>query len=228
MGVFDEGRVVAPDERTVQCGADAHVRLGADHDEPADAETRQHRLEGGVLEGVAVVLLDERLGLPRTQFGDNPPLVAPPGKPFVGVLNPDYGDPFPPRLLYKAGDIGDHRVALVSAVDNPVLDVDDEKRGVGPVAQCAHPLTLYGRARTEKTEVATAAFHAVRLGHKQFGADPFRDIHDRLPVLVQSLPWLVDGDPLAGLEVVVGKAQWIESEDLAGGERINAKLQIPL
>ena len=42
--------------------ADAGAGLRADDDEPADAEARQHGLELGVLERVAVALFDERLG----------------------------------------------------------------------------------------------------------------------------------------------------------------------
>jgi hypothetical protein len=48
------------------------------------------------------VLLDERFGVVRSQLGDDPPVVAPPGELLVGVLDPDNGDPFPPRLLDKA------------------------------------------------------------------------------------------------------------------------------
>jgi hypothetical protein len=115
-----------PDERAVERRADARIGLCADDDESPDSETRQHGLKGGVLEGVAVVLLDERLGVARSQLGDDPPVVAPPRKPLVGVLDPDNGDPFPPRLLDKAADVRDDRVALVSPRDDAVLRVDDE------------------------------------------------------------------------------------------------------
>ena len=66
VGVADEGRVVPPGERAVERRADARIGLCADDDESSDSETRQHVLEGGVLEGVAVVLLDERLGVVRS------------------------------------------------------------------------------------------------------------------------------------------------------------------
>jgi len=92
--------------------------------------------------GVAIVLLDERLGVARSQLGDDPPVVAPPRKLLVGVLDPDNGDPFPPRLLDKAADVRDDRVALVSPLDDAVLHVDDEECGVRPVLECGHGLPL--------------------------------------------------------------------------------------
>ena len=51
-----------------------------------------------------MVLLDERLGLARSQLGDDPPAVAPPRKLLVGVLDPDNGDTFAPRLRDKAAE----------------------------------------------------------------------------------------------------------------------------
>ena len=136
--VADQGRVVAPGERAVEGAADARVGLRADDDEPADAEAGQHRLQVGVLERVAVVLLDQWLGGVRGQFGDDPPLLAAPGQALVEVLDPDHGDPFPPRLADKAADIRHDSVAIVRLGDDAVLHVDDEERGVGPVLQCAH------------------------------------------------------------------------------------------
>jgi hypothetical protein len=65
VGVADEGCVVTSDERAVERRADARIGLGADNDESPDSEARQHPLQGGVLEGVAVVLLDERLRVAR-------------------------------------------------------------------------------------------------------------------------------------------------------------------
>ena len=142
VGVVDQGRVVAPDERAVERRADARVGLRADDDEPPDSQARQHGLQGGVLEGVAVVLLDQRLGVVRSQFGDDPPVVAPSGQLVVGVLDPDDRDPFPPRLLDQAADASHDRVALVSLRDDAVLHVDDEECGVRPVLECGHGLPL--------------------------------------------------------------------------------------
>jgi hypothetical protein len=105
--------------------ADARIALCADDDESPDSEARQHGLEGGVLEGAAVVLLDERLGVARSQLGDDPPVVAPP-QLLVGVLDPDNRNPFPPGPLDKAADVRDDRVALVSPLDHAVLHVNDD------------------------------------------------------------------------------------------------------
>src|SRR5205823_7799681 len=104
---------------------------------------RQNGLEGGVLEGVAVILLDERLGVAPSELGDDPPVVAPFRKLLVGVLDPDDGDPFPARLLDKADDVRDDRVALVSPLECAVLHVDDEECGVRPVLECGHGLPLF-------------------------------------------------------------------------------------
>ncbi len=46
--------------------ANAPIGLCADDDESPDSKARQHGLESGVLEGVAVVLLDKRLGVGRS------------------------------------------------------------------------------------------------------------------------------------------------------------------
>ena len=85
--------------------ADARIGLCANDYESPDAEVGQHCLEGGVLRGVAEVLLDERFGIARTKLGDDPPVVTPLCKFLVGVLDPDNRDPFPPRLLDKAADL---------------------------------------------------------------------------------------------------------------------------
>jgi hypothetical protein len=56
------------------------------------------------------------------------------------VLDPDNGDPFPPRLLDKAADVRDNGVALVRPLDDAVLHVDDQECGVRPVLKCGHRL----------------------------------------------------------------------------------------
>src|SRR5437773_1897453 len=66
VSVAHESRVVTPYERAVERRADARICLRADHDEPSDSKPRQDGFQSCVLEGVAVVLLDERLGLART------------------------------------------------------------------------------------------------------------------------------------------------------------------
>ena len=64
------------------------------------------------------MLLDVRFGVVRSQLGDDPPVVAPPGELLVGVLDPDNGDLFPPRLLDKAADVRDNRGAVVRSLDD--------------------------------------------------------------------------------------------------------------
>ena len=147
--------------------ADARVGLRADDEEPPDAEARQHGLERGVLEGVAVALLDERLGVVRGQLGDDLPAVAPLRQVLVGVLDPDDGDLLPPCLLDEAADVRDDRVSLVGALDDAVLDVDDEEGGVRPVLECGHDRRLSnvarpGRLRACERPRRSGAFRLVR------------------------------------------------------------------
>ena len=65
VGVTHEQRVVAPHDSTVNCRTDAGIGLGTGNDETSDTQARQHRLEIGFLEGVAVLLLDSRLLIGR-------------------------------------------------------------------------------------------------------------------------------------------------------------------
>ena len=95
VGVADEGRVVPSGERAVERRADARVGLRADDDEPPDSEVRQHGLEGGVLEGVAVALLDERLGVVRAQLGNDLPFVAALREPLRRSAGPRRRAPLP-------------------------------------------------------------------------------------------------------------------------------------
>ena len=81
-------------------------------------------------------------GPPPKFYGTRDNLVALPGELLVGVLDPDDGDLFPPRLLDQAADVCDHRVALVSLPDDAVLHVNNEERSVRPVLQCGHGLPL--------------------------------------------------------------------------------------
>ena len=117
--VADEGRVVPLHDGAVQRRADARVGLCADDDESPDSEIRQHRLEVGVFERVAVVLLDKRLGVVRGQLGDDLPVVAAALETLIGVLHPDNGNVLPSRLLDEAADVGDDRVALVIPSTTP-------------------------------------------------------------------------------------------------------------
>jgi hypothetical protein len=140
VGIADERRVVAADDRAVKGRADALVGLRTDDDEAPDREVGQHVLERRVLEGVGVGLLHARLGLAGAQLRDDPPLVAPTWQPVVGVLHPHNRDLLLARSLDEAADVRHHRVALVRPLDDAVLDVDDEERGVRPVLECGHGL----------------------------------------------------------------------------------------
>jgi hypothetical protein len=104
----------------VERRADALVGLRADDHKSPDPEARQDGLEAGALEGVPVVLFDERLVVLRGQLGDDPPRGTPPRELLVGVLDPDNGDLFPPRLVDNAADVGDNRVALVRPSTTPI------------------------------------------------------------------------------------------------------------
>jgi hypothetical protein len=138
--VADERRVISPDESAVERRADARIGLRTDHDEPCHPEGRENLLETRVLERVAPVLLDERLGVVRRQLGHDLPVLTSLCKPIVRVLDPDNGDVFPARLLDEAADVRDDRVAFVRSCNDAVLDIDDEECGVRPVLECGHVL----------------------------------------------------------------------------------------
>src|SRR5271165_1552562 len=156
VGVTDQDRVVPPDEATVERRADAGVGLGAGDDEPPDAEAAKHNLEVGVLEGVGVVLLDQRLGVARRQLRDDPPLVAPPHQLLVGVLDPDHRDLFTARLVDQSADVGHDLVAPVGAGDDAVLHVDDEQCGLRAVLECGHGLP---RSRWASSSTVDRSIH---------------------------------------------------------------------
>jgi len=58
--------------------------------------------------------------------------------------DPAHGHAFAPRLLDQALDVGHDRVSCLGLLDDAVLDVDDEERGMGPVGECGHRL-CHGR-----------------------------------------------------------------------------------
>ena len=127
----------------MQRRANAPIGLRADDDQSPDTETGQHGLKRGVLEGVAVVLLDQRLCIARSQLGDDLPGVAPPRELLVRVLDPDHGHALSPRPLDEGADIRDHGVALVSPLEGGVLYVDDEQGSVRPVPKRGHGLPRF-------------------------------------------------------------------------------------
>jgi hypothetical protein len=69
-------RVVATHERAVQRAPHAGVGLGTGHDEVTDLPLGQKVLELGLLEGVAVVLVDEGLAVVALQLVDVLPTVG--------------------------------------------------------------------------------------------------------------------------------------------------------
>jgi hypothetical protein len=66
------------------------------------------------------------------------------------VLDPDDGDLLLARLVDEAADVGDHRIALVSFLDDALLHIDDEQCGVRPILKCGHrfPLLTLAVSRT--------------------------------------------------------------------------------
>src|SRR3954466_3798874 len=143
VGIADESRVIPAGEGAVERRADARIGLRSDDDEPPDTEAGEDCLEVRVLEGVAVALLDERLGLLWLELRDDPPLVAPSLEPLVVVLDPDDGHIVLPRFLDEAADVRDDRVALGGALDDAVLHVDDEECRVRTVLECGHAPPSY-------------------------------------------------------------------------------------
>ncbi|GAC1547025.1 MAG: hypothetical protein NVS3B16_18540 [Vulcanimicrobiaceae bacterium] len=51
------------------------------------------------------------------------------------MLDPHDRNPFPPCLFDKAADVRDDGAAFVSILDDAVLHVNDEERGVRPVLE---------------------------------------------------------------------------------------------
>ena len=140
VSVTDEQRVVPSRQGAVQRGADAPIGLGAYHDQPPNPKTGQYGLKRCVLEGVAVVLLDQRLGVAGDQLGHDLPGFTSPRKLLIGVLNPDHRHPVPARALDEAADCRHDRVTFMGPLDGRVLHVDDQECGVRPVLKCGHGL----------------------------------------------------------------------------------------
>jgi len=127
VGVADQDGVVAAGEGAVQRRADAGVGLGTGDHEPSDVARGQLRLQVGVLERVAVALMDQRLRVAALQLVDVLPLVAALGELLVGrVLHPDHGHVLGARLVDQRGDVVDDLVAPKGAVDDAALHVDDQ------------------------------------------------------------------------------------------------------
>jgi glycerate kinase len=138
VGVADQHRVVAAHQGAVQRRPDARVGLRPGHQQPPDLEAGQHLLEPGVLEGVAVGLLDRRLARVRRQLRDDPPAVAAVRQLVVGVLHPHHRHVLGPRPVDQLADPPHDRVALVRGRHDVVLHVDDEQGRARAVDQGRH------------------------------------------------------------------------------------------
>src|SRR5262249_60876068 len=67
---------------------------------------------------------------------------SPPRKTLVESQARDILVMFPPGLLHEAANVRNDRIALVIALDDTFLHVDDEECGVRPVLECGHGLPL--------------------------------------------------------------------------------------
>ena len=76
VGIADKRRVVASDDRSVECGPDTGVGVRPGDDQAPYLALSKHGLEVGVLEGVAVPLVDYRLSLFLSELGNVEPAVA--------------------------------------------------------------------------------------------------------------------------------------------------------
>jgi len=138
VGVGDERDVVTTHEGAVDGGAYAGVGLRAGHHQVTHPGAGQDGLQVRVLEGVAVRLVHQGLGVPAGQLGDVLPRFAALHQPLVGVLDPDERDALLAGPVDEGGDGGDDLVALVRLGDDALLDVDHEQSRVGPFSQSGH------------------------------------------------------------------------------------------
>ena len=136
---LDQQRVVAAHERAVQGRADAGVGLRAGDDEPPDAALGEHRLELGVLEGVAVALVHERL-VRRTAASSGTYCHAslPSASSSDACCTHTTGTLRGPRPVDQRADVRHDGVAVVRAGHDAVLHVDDQQGGVRAVGKRGH------------------------------------------------------------------------------------------
>jgi hypothetical protein len=76
VGITDQCRVVGPDDRCVRCGPDAFIGLCPGDDQVPYRALGKHGLQLGVLEGIGVALVDDRLRFLLGEFGNVAPAVA--------------------------------------------------------------------------------------------------------------------------------------------------------
>jgi uncharacterized protein len=147
--VAHQRHVVPAGEAAVQRRPDARVGLRPGDDKVPDPAVGEDLLKPGVLERVAVVLVDERLAIVAGELRHEPPLRAAELQALVGVLHPDDGHALGPRPGDEDVDVGDDNVALVRGGHHPVLHVDDDQGCVGTVSQGRHVLMLFPRIPDE-------------------------------------------------------------------------------
>ncbi len=135
----------------MQGGPDALVGLGAGDEEAADAKPGQHRFEVGLLEGVGVALVHQRLRPLADQLRHVLPLVAVYRQVLARMLYPDDGHVLRPGLGGQGADVRHDGLAVVRAAHDSVLDVDDQQRGVRSCGQ--------GRHACSRLEWLTASAH---------------------------------------------------------------------
>jgi cell volume regulation protein A len=172
MRVADQRHVIAADEGAVDGRADAHVGLGACHDQPAHAARGEHRLQVGVLERVAVALVDDGLTVQADKLRHVLPALAVPRHVVVGVLHPDHGHVLRAGLADQGVDVRDHAVAVVGAGHHAVLDVDDKQRGVRPAGERRHGSSVSGRGSVAASTVGRATDSGRRLALGNEGRQP--------------------------------------------------------
>jgi hypothetical protein len=136
--VSDEGHVVSADERAVDRGTDAGVGLSTGDHDTTDTALGEQRLEFGGFERITVLLVHQRLGIPADELRHVLPPLAPHRQVLARVLHPHDRHILGPGLLDQSRDVRDDLVATGSSRDHPVLDVDDQQRGVWPVGQRRH------------------------------------------------------------------------------------------
>ena len=118
---------------------------------PAHPASGQLLLEVGLLEGVAVALVHQRLAVGRRQLRDDLPLRCALRQVLGRVLHPDHGHVVGAGAVHEPADGGDDPVALERVGDDAVLDVDHEQGGARTVLQCGHGILLRSGCASEPT-----------------------------------------------------------------------------
>jgi hypothetical protein len=135
-----EWMAARPDPFRAPLEQQTNTRIGlrTDNNQLPNSQAREHALQIGVLEGIPIVLLDERLERRRAQLADNLPLFAFPHKLIVIVLDPDDGDVLAPGFLHECADIGYNSVTLTSLLNDPILYIHNKQGGLRTVLKFGH------------------------------------------------------------------------------------------